>query len=849
MQPPPAARVSQSRFRVLLIEDDPELGATLQAGLAEDRISLTIAGNAAQALEAVAQSSFDLALLDLGLPGMSGLELLQQLKENPAWHLIPVIVLTAKDSIHDKLRCFELGAVDYVTKPFELVELRARIRSSLRLQRLQQELLQANHNLEAGRQAAEETARAKAEFLANMSHEIRTPMNGVIAMTSLLLQTDLAPDQRDFVETIRTSGESLVTIVDDILHLSKIASGKMELEHRPIDLRACVEESLELLAAKAAEKDLDLVYRLAPGIAAHVVGDVTRLRQILVNLLSNAVKFTPAGEIFVNVDGQPLPAGGITTLGPAPDVTDPPPRYELHFSVHDTGIGIPQDRLGRLFRSFSQVDSSITRRFGGTGLGLAISKGLVDLMGGKMWVESSEGHGSTFHFELPMQAADVATSPFDQPHPDLSGLRVLLLQERPIGGEVLAEQVKNWGMLPFLTSTVQQALDQVRSGAPFDLAILDTQLPGAGDATVTVALRSFPHLRSLPIVLLTAVGTSTVPASLQCAGCTYVHKPVRPAQLQTALLQVRRGTEPALKSVSPSPKLDPTLATRLPLRILLTDDNVINQKVALQLLQQLGYQADTANNGLEAVRAIERQPYDVIFMDVQMPELDGLDATRRIRERQREAATQRCFRQPIIIAMTANAMQGDLEKCLAAGMDDYLPKPVRPAKLQAILELHAAKLANTPASPADPPAQPDTSPAADTVPPNLTVLPPALAEPALLETPPVDLERLSDFAAGDLDNFNELVNLYLKQTSEQLEQMRTALAENNAEETSRLAHSCAGASATCGMVAILPLLRRLERVGQQGNLDAAADLIPAIECEFERLKRYLQTHRPIALAG
>jgi CheY-like chemotaxis protein/HPt (histidine-containing phosphotransfer) domain-containing protein len=837
------ATETNSAFCALLVEDDPELAELLKESLRADHITVAVARNGREALESVQNSPFDLVLLDLGLPGMDGFVVLQQLRQRPDTLHVPVIVLTAKNDTGDKVRGFELGANDYVTKPFDLVELRARVRSALRTQRLQQELLQANRNLENARLVAEEAASAKADFLATMSHEIRTPMNGVIAMTGLLLQTDLALDQRDFVETIRTSGESLLTIINDILNFSKIASGKMELEQRPMELRACVEESLDLFAAKAAEKNLDLVCRVDAAAPSRVVGDATRLRQILANLVSNAIKFTSSGEVCVEIAARssdaPLAA---------------PRRQEFQFSVHDTGIGIPADRMNRLFRSFSQVDSSITRQFGGTGLGLAISKGLVELMGGRMWVESAEGRGSTFHFTLSLPVAtDEDARPPAPPPATLAGLRVLIVEDGASSRNVLAEQVRRWGMVPLEAENAEQALAILATSAGVELAVIDRQLPGANGLNLALELRKQPGHESLPIAFLNSVGasmdsTETLPASAS------VNKPVKPAPLQTALVQLRSGTKPATPAkATVSSRLDASMAERFPLSILLADDNAINQKVALRLLQQLGYKADMASNGLEAVRAVEQKPYDVIFMDVQMPEMDGLDATRHIRQRQREPASTGHFNRPItIIAMTANAMHGDREKCVAAGMDDYLPKPVRPEALQSMLELHAAQVFKTAAPTPDSAAKPSNEdslawPGFDI--PALTVLPKTAVPSTIVEQPPIDLDRLNEFAGGSVEHYNELISLYLRQTTEQLEQVRAAIAENNVERASRVAHSCAGASATCGMDAIVPLLRQVEYLSQEGNLSAAAELLPAIEHEFDRLKRYLELNKPIALAG
>jgi|GEM_PF-454562 len=743
--------------------------------------------------------------------------------------------------------------------------------------------MQIQADLARARDEALQAARQKAEFLANMSHEIRTPMNGVLGMTNLLMRTPLNPQQLDFARTIRISADSLLTIVNDILDFSKIEAGKLSFEMLDFDLAEAMDGTLELLAERAQTKGIELAGRLMPEVPLRLRGDIGRLRQVLANLVGNAIKFTEMGEVVLRISLE----------------SETPTHTLVRFEVRDTGIGIPPDAQEKLFQPFTQADGSTTRRYGGTGLGLAICRQLVTMMGGRIGLQSTPGKGSTFWFTAQFERQLHPVGVVAVPSGSLVDMRVLIVDDNSTNSEILRHMVADWGMRESCASDGYEALELLKKASaeqdPFQLAVLDMQMPTMDGVQLAHQIRNDPTIAGTKLLLLTSLGVS-MNASMRAAGileCLF--KPVKASRLQDALLAAAASVRPQddAREASIVATADPVAkpSTRgKSLRILVAEDNQINQRVALLQLEEFGYSADVVGNGLEVLEAVGRIDYEILLLDCQMPEMDGYEAARGIRKRDRERAEQGQRCNPVyIIAMTAHAMQGDREVCLDAGMNDYVTKPVQEEELLAAIQRGVTSRAlveaqlrgsgvktgvESPSVTADKESKSaSTSEVAPVVPesarhvgqegpsksPVEVVRTPTRVSPPIPipvaataqssgvggtpETPPVDVKRMGKLGRGDVSKTRELVEIYITQSEDMHLKLQEAFEAGDLKRVEQVAHKWSGSSSTCGVVAVAPLLKQIENLARDGKMVEASAIYEQVPMQHERVRAFLESYR------
>ncbi|MCL2931853.1 MAG: PAS domain S-box protein [Trichodesmium sp. MAG_R03] len=678
--------------------------------------------------------------------------------------------------------------------------------------RQREELTFKNHALQEATKVAKAAIQAKSQFIATISHEIRTPMNAITGMTDLLLETKLSLQQRDLLETIRTSGDSLLTLINDILDFSKIEAQKLELEKQIFDLQECIEEVLCLLAVSAKDKNIELAYAIKPHTPLTIIGDVARVRQILLNLLSNGIKFTHAGEVTVHIEASLV------------DETSNNQIYEIQFTVQDTGIGIAPEKIDCLFKSFSQVDASINRSYGGSGLGLAISKKLAELMGGKIWVESELGRGSIFYFTIVASSAinPNTTDINEETKQYLAEKRLLIVDDNATNRQMLVAQGQSWGMLTWDVESGAKAIDLINQGIKFDLVILDLSMPEMDNCILAQTIREQTSGQDLPLVLLSDFKKYDLQKKYQYINFTsVVNKPIRVPTLYSSLIKIFR---PEKTDVEKLPTTSESAVRAVQnLRILLAEDNVVNQKLALLQLQQLGYRADIAANGIEVLEALQRQPYDVVLMDMQMPEMDGLEASRLIHQ---QWSPELC---PYIIAITANAISEEREKCWEVGMDDFITKPIKISELAQALQ-QVGKIDIDITTWQNVFNTKKNQQLSNNIKNDSIIKTESIINMTILE---------SIISMGSKQLLSEIIEDYLDFAPSKLAAIKEAIVSDNANELQLAAHAIHSCSVNLGGVTLGSISYQLENLGRANTTMGAAEIFSLLEIEYEQFKQEL----------
>jgi signal transduction histidine kinase/HPt (histidine-containing phosphotransfer) domain-containing protein/BarA-like signal transduction histidine kinase len=812
--------MSQQPLRLLLIDDDEDSQVLTSWLLSQTGVNpeLEWASSFEAGLATLRQKRHDICLLDYRLGARDGLELLRQAVGEGCG--IPFIMLTGQDDHEIDLQAMKAGAADYLVKDtLDPSHLERSIRYAVEqhklldaLARRAEELNRSQQELRLANVAAEAANQAKSAFLANVSHELRTPMNGIIGMAELLAATSLSAEQHEYLGLLRESAQSLLRLLNDILDFSKIEAGHLELEPLEFSLQECLAGAMHLLGLRAEEKGLELACSIDPAIPSTLIGDSGRLKQVLINLVNNAIKFTDAGEVVVNINSEAIDSN----------------QVRLHVSVSDTGIGIPKDRQPHLFEAFFQAETSTARRFGGTGLGLAISSRLVQLMNGRIWVESEPGRGTTVRFVVELGVARDREPPQQADLHQLRDLPVLVVDDNATNRRIVQVVLRTWGIEPVLAESGRAALaaieGSVRDGKPFRLLLLDFHMPGMDGLQLAAQLAEMTDWTSCPIILLTSSTSGLDALHLKNLGiCRSLLKPILPSELLQVIRTELSGLPVPVRTV---PTARPQLAPR---RILLAEDSPINQRVASGLLVKWGHQVVVVEDGRAAVEAFDREPFDLILMDVQMPVMDGYEATAAIRVREQNQGGH-----IHIIALTAGAMKGDRDRCLAAGMDGYLAKPFDAEALFSAVASCAARVLARQMQDSEEETETIAGQHSDT-----SLIRPPVAAPG---EGFIDWNVAYTSTGGDAQLICELAQLCQRECPALLRDSRRAILANDAAFLHRTAHMLKSNAAYFGAQPVVDAALRLEIMGRTNNLTGATEVLEILDSQCSRFLAFLQSH-------